>query len=148
MNIDITALKALESEKNIPFEALIETISTALLTAYRHVDGHQPHARIDLDRKTGIVRVMAEETGADAFVRQQTAIMNRVDSRPGLAQIRCPVLVVVGADDTLMPPDRAAEMAAAIPDAQQVVVPACGHLSTIEQPEAVTRALVDFLHEG
>ena len=59
MNIDITALKALESEKNIPFDALIETISTALLTAYRHVDGHQPHARIDLDRKTGVVRVMA-----------------------------------------------------------------------------------------
>ena len=65
MNIDITALKALESEKNIPFEALIETISTALLTAYRNVDGHQPHARIDLDRKTGIVRVMAEEFDAD-----------------------------------------------------------------------------------
>lgn len=65
MNIDITALKALESEKNIPFDALIETISTALLTAYRHVDGHQPHARIDLDRKTGVVRVMAEEFDAD-----------------------------------------------------------------------------------
>ncbi|MFZ2528774.1 MAG: transcription termination factor NusA [Rhodococcus sp. (in: high G+C Gram-positive bacteria)] len=65
MNIDITALKALEAEKNIPFDALIETISTALITAYRHVAGHHQHARIDLDRKSGVVRVMAEEFDAD-----------------------------------------------------------------------------------
>ena len=57
-------------------------------------------------------------------------------------------LVVVGADDTLTPPDRAAEMAASIPAARQVVVPTCGHLSTLEQPEPVTRTLVEFLHEG
>ena len=71
--------------------------------------------------------------------------MNRVDSRPGLAAIRCPTLVVVGADDVLTPPDRAAEMAAVIPGARRIVLPDCGHLSTLEQPEAVTRALVDFL---
>jgi pimeloyl-ACP methyl ester carboxylesterase len=87
---------------------------------------------------------MAEETGAEAFIRQQTAIMGRVDSRPSLAAIRCPTLVVVGADDILTPPDRAAEIAAAIPEARQVTVPDCGHLSTLEQPDAVTRALVDF----
>jgi pimeloyl-ACP methyl ester carboxylesterase len=92
-----------------------------------------------------LVRTMAEETGAEAFVRQQTAIMNRVDSRPGLAAIPCPTLVVVGADDVLTPPDRAAEMVAVIPGARRIVLPDCGHLSTLEQPEAVTRALVDFL---
>jgi pimeloyl-ACP methyl ester carboxylesterase len=92
-----------------------------------------------------VVRTMAEDTGPEAFVRQQTAIMNRVDSRPGLAAIPCPTLVVVGADDVLTPPDRAAEMAAAIPGARQVVVPACGHLSPIEQPQAVRDALVAFL---
>jgi pimeloyl-ACP methyl ester carboxylesterase len=92
-----------------------------------------------------LVRTMAENTGAEAFVRQQTAIMNRVDSRPGLRAIGCPTLVVVGADDTLTPPDRAAEIVAGIPGARQIVVPDCGHLSTLEQPAAVTRALVDFL---
>jgi pimeloyl-ACP methyl ester carboxylesterase len=91
------------------------------------------------------VRAMAAETGADAFVRQQTAIMHRVDSRPGLGAIKCPALVVVGEQDTLTPPDRAAEMAAAIPNARHVVVPECGHLCALEQPEAVRVALVEFL---
>jgi pimeloyl-ACP methyl ester carboxylesterase len=95
-----------------------------------------------------LVRTMAEETGPEAFVRQQTAIMSRADSRPGLSTIGCPTLVVVGADDTLTPPDRAAEMAATIPGARQVVVPNCGHLSTLEQPDALKQALVDFLSSG
>lgn len=92
-----------------------------------------------------IVRTMAAETGPDAFVRQQTAIMNRIDSRPGLAQIRCPTLVVVGEQDVLTPPDRAAEIAAGIPNAQQLTVAECGHLSTLEQPQVLTRALSEFL---
>lgn len=91
------------------------------------------------------VRTMAHETGAEAFVRQQTAIMNRIDSRPSLAAIGCPTLVLVGGQDTLTPPERAAEMAEAIPNARQVVVPECGHLSTLEQPRAVADALVTFL---
>jgi pimeloyl-ACP methyl ester carboxylesterase len=92
-----------------------------------------------------LVRTMAADTGAEAFVRQQTAIMSRIDSRPGLAAIGCPTLVLVGEQDTVTPPDRAAELAAAIPNARQLVVPDCGHLSTLEQPEAVTSALVSFL---
>jgi pimeloyl-ACP methyl ester carboxylesterase len=92
-----------------------------------------------------IVRTMADDTGAEAFVRQQTAIMDRVDSRPSLAGIGCPTLVVVGEQDTLTPPDRAAEITAGIPGARHVVVPDCGHLSTLEQPEALTRLLADFL---
>ncbi|HSC15367.1 MAG TPA: alpha/beta fold hydrolase [Gammaproteobacteria bacterium] len=93
-----------------------------------------------------IVRSMAEETGPEAFVRQQTAIMNRVDSRPGLGAIACPTLVIVGEQDTLTPKDRAAEVAAAVPKARLIVVPDCGHLSTLEQPAALTRVLVDFLN--
>jgi pimeloyl-ACP methyl ester carboxylesterase len=88
-----------------------------------------------------IVETMAADVGPQAFVRQQTAIMNRVDSRPGLAAIRCPTLVIVGEKDMLTPPDRAAEMVAAIPGARHVVIPDSGHLSTLEQPDAVTRAL-------
>ncbi len=59
-----------------------------------------------------IVRTMAEDTGADAFVRQQTAIIGRADSRPALGAITCPTLVLVGEQDVLTPPDRAAEIAA------------------------------------
>jgi pimeloyl-ACP methyl ester carboxylesterase len=93
----------------------------------------------------GVVRTMAHDTGADAFIRQQTAIMGRSDSRPGLGAIRCPTLVLVGEQDALTPPDRAAEITNAIPNARQVVVPECGHLSTLEQPRVVTDTLSAFL---
>ena len=91
------------------------------------------------------VRAMNEETGADAYLRQQQAIMTRPDSRPGLAAIACPTLVLVGDDDQLTPPALAHEMAAGIRGSRLVIVPDSGHLSTIEQPHAVTEALVDWM---
>jgi pimeloyl-ACP methyl ester carboxylesterase len=92
-----------------------------------------------------VVRQMASDVGAEAFVRQQTAIMNRPDSRPDLAAIGCPTLVVVGAEDEITSPAHAAEIAEGVAGARLVVVPNCGHLSTIEQPGAVTAALVEWL---
>lgn len=91
-----------------------------------------------------VIHQMVDETGPEAFIRQQTAIMNRPDSRPGLAAIGCPVLVVAGADDEVTIPDYAAEIVGHIPQARLVVIPDCGHLSTLEQPAAVTRALIDW----
>jgi pimeloyl-ACP methyl ester carboxylesterase len=92
-----------------------------------------------------IVRDMADEVGADGFIRQQTANMNRPDSRPSASSIRCPTLVLVGDDDQLTPPDRASEIAGLIPGARLVTVPASGHLSTLERPREVTQALVEWL---
>ena len=71
MNVDIAALRAIERDKEIPFDTVLEAIETALITAYRHTDGHQPHARIDIDRKTGLVRVMAQELAADGAVANE-----------------------------------------------------------------------------
>jgi N utilization substance protein A len=68
VNIDIAALRAIEADKGIPIEMVISTIQTALLTAYRHTEGHQSNAWIDVDRKTGSVRVMAKEIDADGNV--------------------------------------------------------------------------------
>jgi pimeloyl-ACP methyl ester carboxylesterase len=92
-----------------------------------------------------IVRVMAEETGPQAFIREQQAISGRPDARPGLAAIACPTLVLVGDGDELTPPALAEEIAAGIPGARLVVVPDCGHLPPLERPHAVTRALVEWL---
>ena len=92
-----------------------------------------------------VVRAMAEETGAQAFLRQQQAIMTRPDSRPGLSAIACPTLVLVGEQDRGTPPELAREMAAAIAGSRLVIVPDCGHLSTIERPQAVTKALVEWM---
>ena len=92
-----------------------------------------------------VVRDMAAETGPEAFVRQQKAIMSRPDSRPLLASIRCPTLVLVGEGDELTPPELAKEIAGGISGAKLVVVPDCGHLFTLEKPEAVSAALSEWL---
>jgi pimeloyl-ACP methyl ester carboxylesterase len=92
-----------------------------------------------------VVRDMAADTGPEAFVRQQRAIMSRPDSRPLLASIRCPTLVVVGDGDELTPPELAREICTGISGARLVVVPECGHLSTIEKPDAVNAALAEWL---
>jgi pimeloyl-ACP methyl ester carboxylesterase len=89
--------------------------------------------------------LMAEEVGAAGFIRQQTAILGRADSRPTLANISCPTLVLVGEDDQLTPPELAAEIAAGIPGARLSTVPQCGHMSTLEQPDEVSRALLEWL---
>lgn len=94
-----------------------------------------------------IVRAMAHDTGPDAFVRQQKAIMSRPDSRPLLSEIGCPTLVLVGEGDELTPPELAREIAADILGSKLVVLPNCGHLSTIEQPEAVNSAMSHWLSE-
>ena len=65
MNIDMAALHAIEVDRGISVNELLETIKSALLTAYRHTEGHQNEARIDIDRKTGVVRVMARELDDD-----------------------------------------------------------------------------------
>lgn len=93
----------------------------------------------------GVIRDMAADTGAEAFVRQEKAIMTRPDSRPLLASIQCPTLVLVGEGDELTTPELAREITAGIVGARLVVVPNCGHLSTIEQPEAVNAALGEWL---
>lgn len=71
MNVDIAALRAIERDKDIPFETVIAAIETALLTAYKHTDGHEAHARIDIDRRSGLVRVMAQELGEGGVVDRE-----------------------------------------------------------------------------
>lgn len=92
-----------------------------------------------------IVRAMVQDVGIDGFANQQTATIGRPDSRPGLAAIRCPTLVIVGDGDVLTPPDRAEEIANGIAGARFGVIRDSGHLSTLEQPAAVTRSMLHFL---
>jgi pimeloyl-ACP methyl ester carboxylesterase len=104
------------------------------------------HAR---RREDGALRklfdLMAQEVGAEAFARQQRAIMGRPDSRQSLAAVACPTLVIVGDGDELTPPDRAREIAGIIPGCRLAVIPDCGHLSTLERPGPVTAALAAWL---
>ncbi len=71
MNLDLAALRALEREREIPFDTILAAIESALLTAYRHTEGSYPHARVEIDRKTGAVAVIAAEVDDDGTVLRE-----------------------------------------------------------------------------
>ena len=90
-------------------------------------------------------RDMGRAVGPDAFGRQMTAIMGRPDSRPDLAAIAVPTLVLCGRQDALSPPDWHREMADAIDGAELVILEGCGHMAPMEKPEETTAALRRWL---
>jgi len=92
-----------------------------------------------------LVHDMGEDIGAEAFVRQQTAVIGRVDSRPSLAWIKCPTLVLTGDVDNTIPNALSKEMADGIHGAKLVILDSCGHLPQPEQPQATAAALVEWL---
>lgn len=119
------------------FSEVVETLTPRFLQESRR---EQPAFK-------AILHAMAVDTGAAAFVRQEKAIISRPDSRPLLPQISCPTLVLTGENDDLTTPEMAREIAGGIPGARLVIVPDCGHLSTLEQPDAVNAALAEWLSD-
>jgi len=71
MNIDVTALRSLVREKDVSFDTVVEAIESALLAAYQHTEDALPTARIELDRKSGEVRVWAQELDEDGVVLRE-----------------------------------------------------------------------------
>jgi len=71
VNIDMNALRGLEREKDISLDLVVEAIESALLTAYRHGDTASEHARVELDRRTGDVVVLAQELTEDGAVARE-----------------------------------------------------------------------------
>ncbi|WP_203780208.1 alpha/beta fold hydrolase [Paractinoplanes rishiriensis] len=80
--------------------------------------------------------------GAAAALRGRAA---RPDYRAGLATVRVPTLVLVGAEDAYTPLDQAELTASLVADSELVVVDRAGHLPGLEQPEVVNEALLRFL---
>src|SRR3954454_11745310 len=68
MDVDLNLLRALEREKEISFDILVDALEQALLTAYHKTSGAQENARVHLDRKTGKVTVLAAETDEEGAV--------------------------------------------------------------------------------
>ncbi|HYD30791.1 MAG TPA: alpha/beta fold hydrolase [Azospirillaceae bacterium] len=97
---------------------------------------------------TDMITGMAHRVGPQAFVRQQKAIIGRADSRPDLASIRCPTLVVCGRQDGLTPLPVMEEIASGIVGARLAVVEDAGHLTPLERPQAVTALLRLWLLYG
>jgi pimeloyl-ACP methyl ester carboxylesterase len=103
-----------------------------------------PSRRDDAELRQ-LVHDMGDDIGANAFVHQQTAIISRADSRPSLAWIKCPTLVLTGDEDNTIPNALSAEMADGIHDAKLVILQNCGHLPQVEQKQATADALVEWL---
>jgi len=91
------------------------------------------------------IKKMAKNTGKDAFIRQERAIISRADSVPLLSRIACPTLILCGRQDALIPLARHEEMAAQVPGARLEIVEECGHLSTMERPAETSAALERWL---
>lgn len=90
-------------------------------------------------------RLTRRDTGPEVYLRHQAAIMARIDQRPFLKDIRVPTLVLSGDEDRLISNEYSREMADAIPGAVLEIVPQCGHLASMEQPEPVIAAIDTWL---
>ena len=91
---------------------------------------------------------MARSVGARGQLNQQQAMLARPDSHDDLATVQVPTLLICGADDKVTPIADHEAMAARVAGSRLEVVRDCGHLSTIEQPQAVTRLLAEWLASG
>lgn len=116
-----------------------KAVSPRLLPLFIHEDRLSDRPLVD------DITAMADSVGKDAFLRQQKAIMGRPDSRPDLPGIACPTVVICGRDDVLTPIALSEEISGLIPGADLVLIDECGHLSTMERPEAVNAALREWL---
>jgi pimeloyl-ACP methyl ester carboxylesterase len=103
-----------------------------------------PSRRDDADLRK-LIHDMGDDLGADAFVRQQIAAIGRADSRPTLAAIKCPTLVLTGDEDNTIPNRLSVEIAEGIRTAKLAILPQCGHMPQPEQPQATADALTDWL---
>lgn len=142
-----TASRADTPERSAGRQKLIElgreygmaAVQKALMGNLIHADRQDDKALVERVVK------MAVDTGFEAFVRQQEALMARPDSRSFLSQIKVPTLIAVGDGDTLTPPELSLEMHAGIAGSRLVTIAGSGHLSTMEKPEALNAAMREWL---
>jgi pimeloyl-ACP methyl ester carboxylesterase len=119
------------------FPAVIQTLMPKLVSEEHLID----------PEITGTIAEMALGTGKEAFIRQEKAIIGRIDSRPHLPAIRCKTLVVAARHDALMPLEILEELASGIPGATLTVVADSGHMSTLEKPHEIAVLLEAWLED-
>ena len=83
---------------------------------------------------------MLARSSPEQHAAQINALLNRPDAAPVLPTITCPALVLTGREDLWSPPEAHERMAAAIAGAQLCIVEQCGHISMLEQTQAVNTA--------
>ncbi|MGA9596049.1 MAG: alpha/beta fold hydrolase [Acidimicrobiia bacterium] len=89
-------------------------------------------------------RTMVEGCPYETLIGALAGMRDRPDRTSTLGSVAVPAMVMVGDQDAVTPPEQAAEMAAAIPGATLVTIADAGHLTPVEQPQAVSTALAEF----
>ena len=123
-------------------ETDLDAVTEQLLPKLSHPE------RVSLPAVRGVIQSMAASLGKEVFIRQQKAIMSRPDSRPTLAKITCPTLVICGREDLITPLEMAEEITAGIKHAQLKIIEQCGHLSTLDQPEVVGKLIARWISDN
>lgn len=103
------------------------------------------HAGPWRDEVLALVRDMALGLGEGVFLRQSRALQRRPDQQKTLRHVKVPALIVAGEEDGIVPLRRQEFTAGLMPFATLRVIAEAGHLPTLEQPEAVTAAIEEFL---
>ncbi|NML18828.1 alpha/beta fold hydrolase [Azohydromonas caseinilytica] len=103
-------------------------------------------SRLDTPLFEEILDMIERQTPA-IFEAQINALLGRPDARPVLRALSCPTLLACGRQDAWSPLSRHEEMQALVPGSRLVAIEDSGHMSTMEQPEAVSRALLDWMKE-
>jgi pimeloyl-ACP methyl ester carboxylesterase len=101
-------------------------------------------ACLDTALFSAILDMIERQTPA-IFEAQINALLGRPDARDVLKSVRCPTLLVCGRQDAWSPLARHEEMRSLCPDARLVVIEDSGHMSTMEQPAAVSGALLEWM---
>lgn len=88
-----------------------------------------------------------ETTAADTASRQAEALFRWSGSYDRLPQVRCPALVIAGADDVVIPPENSRILAGRIPGARLELVPGAGHGLQYQCPEELAKSIIRFLQD-
>jgi pimeloyl-ACP methyl ester carboxylesterase len=102
-------------------------------------------ARLSDSALMDAIHSMIVNAGVAQFEAQITALLARPDRTELLKSLRLPTLVLCGRDDSWSPYARHEDMARLIHASLLTGVPDCGHMSTMERPEAVTSAMLAWL---
>jgi pimeloyl-ACP methyl ester carboxylesterase len=113
--------------------------------AVEWLKGMLPPYRQDDKALVEEIIAMFERKSPDLFEIQMLALLGRPNATPLLPHILCPALVLTGFDDRWSPPGRHLQMAQSISLSELVVIPKCGHMSTMERPDEVTAAMRGWL---
>lgn len=146
------ALLGTSARPEEPAMRLVREQAIAMFESGRAEEVLRANVMFAFDRQRPDLQALAERyvaivtnVGAEQLTRQNRAVIGRPDARLHLPAVRCPTLVVAGESDLLTPTDCAREIAGLVPGAQLHLLPRCGHMLTMEQPDAVNALLLGWL---